>query len=71
MCYICHKQFLDENIEKQFTDALEKKEFHKWNLTSINHITLAIQNNSEKCKKLGIKLLEEYIEYCNKNKTII
>ena len=66
MCDMCHKKLSDEIIEKQFQEALEKKEYYKWNLTSINHITLAIQHNSEICKKLGIMLLEEYIDYCNK-----
>ena len=60
---MCHIQS-NEIVEKQLRDALRKKDFHKWNLTSIHHISLVIQNNSDICKKLGCMLLEEYIEYC-------
>jgi hypothetical protein len=55
----------DETIIKQLKEALENKEYYKWNMTSINNLAMIIENNSEECKKLAMILLKEYIEYCN------
>jgi hypothetical protein len=57
----------DKIVLEQLNDALEKKQFERYNTTSINNLALVIQNNSDECKQLAVKLLEEYIEYC-KNK---
>jgi len=62
---MCYHTLPDEIIIKQLKEALEIKQFERYNMTSINNLALIIQNNSDECKQLAIRLLEEYIEYCN------
>lgn len=62
---MCHLNLPDKVVEEQLQNALDKKEFSKWNLTSINNLQMVIEKNSEKCKILAIQLLKEYLEYCN------
>lgn len=62
---MCYSNMSDETIIKQLKEALENKEYYKWNMTSINNLAMIIENNSEECKKLAMILLKEYIEYCN------
>ena len=62
---MCFTNLPDEIVLKQLKDCLENKDFKQWNMTSINNLTMVIQNNSEECKELAITLLKGYIEYCN------
>jgi hypothetical protein len=64
---MCNHNLPDKIVLKQLKAALEKKQFQRYNMTSINNLALVIQNNSDECKQFAVKLLEEYIEYC-KNK---
>jgi hypothetical protein len=64
---MCNHTLPDELVIEQLTEAIEKKQFEIYNRTSINNLVLVIQNNSDECKELAIKLLGEYIKYC-KNK---
>ena len=61
MCYLNQP---NEIVEKQLKEALLKKEYHKWNLTSINNMNNILNGDySDDCKSLAIILLKEYIEY--------
>jgi hypothetical protein len=60
---MCIINMPDTIILEQLQNALKVKEYHKWNLTSINNLAMIIQNNSSECKKLAIILLNEYIKF--------
>ncbi len=62
---MCNHILPDEIVLKQLKAALENKQFERYNMTSISNLALVIQNNSDECKQLAVKLLEEYIEYYN------
>lgn len=62
---MCNHTLPDELVIKQLKEAIEMKRFERYNMTSISNLALVIQNNSDECKELAIKLLGEYIIYCN------
>ena len=65
MLQMCYNYLPDDIVLKQLNEALEKKEYEKWNMTSINNLAFIIEVNSAECKKLAMLLLKEYMMYCN------
>jgi hypothetical protein len=61
---MCYLTLFNEIIEKQLNDALIKKEYYKWNNTSIHNLFRILGGNySDESKRLVFMLLKEYNEY--------
>lgn len=68
MCLHCHENIPDEELERQLNEALIKPNFDEWNNVSVSHFAIAgMKANGELNSKLGIKLLENYIDYKKNN----
>ena len=67
MCLKCHLNLSDELVKKDFENFKEEY-FNMANRTSISHIIMGSSGfNGEEVRKIGIKLLERYDDWCKNN----
>lgn len=70
MCLKCHSGLSDNNIIEQLLNEIDKKQFDKWNTTTVSHMFIIASGfNWNINKKLAIQLLKDFLEYIN-NKPI-
>lgn len=72
MCIQCHQGFSDEDTYNQLNVEPEELKFGRWNSTSLSHLCITASGfNGDKCRELGIKILEDYYKWNKDNKHLL
>jgi len=68
MCLKCHQNISDEQMISSIENSLRNVNFHKYNVTSVNHLYLTLSGvNGPKAQILAGTLLEKFLEWCSEN----
>ena len=70
MCISCHQGLSDEHVYNDFNE--EDLKFGKWNPTSLSHLCIMASGfNGDKCRELGLKILDDYYKWNKDNKHLL